>query len=197
MQETLASHFHNWFGVIFFFIIYSVVIFFIPYYRKMDKKPTGTYIAFVLAFAIEMHGIPFSMYVISWLVGKNLPEGILWGHTLFSQVGFLGMYINMGCAVVALCLIFNGWHNIHRRHQPDLMTHGDQCARPVMRGGAGLGPDQARRQLGEERQHLLSMQLLHEQGHAALVDAMHLEHALRQVEPDHCYRHCNAPVPFS
>jgi len=35
-----------------------------------------------------MHGIPFSMYVISWIAGKNLPECILWGHTLVSSIGF-------------------------------------------------------------------------------------------------------------
>lgn len=115
-METLESHFYNWFGVLFFIVVYGVVLFFIPFYKKMDKKPAGTYIAFVIAFAIEMHGIPFSMWVISWLVGKNLPEGILWGHTLFSTIGFWGMYINMGCAVVALSLILNGWYNIYKKY---------------------------------------------------------------------------------
>lgn len=115
-METLESHFHNWFGVLFFVVIYSVVLLFIPFYKKMDKKPAGTYFAFVIAFAIEMHGIPFSMYVISWIVGKNLPEGVLWGHTLVSQIGFWGMYINIGCAVISLFLILNGWYNIHKKY---------------------------------------------------------------------------------
>lgn len=115
-METLQSHFYNLFGVIFFAVIYLIVLLFIPFYRKMDKKPTGTYIAFVLAFAIEMHGIPFSMYVISWIVGSNLPEGVLWGHTLFSVVGYWGMYLNLVCAVIALCLILNGWYHIHKKY---------------------------------------------------------------------------------
>lgn len=115
-METLESHFYNWFGVLFFIAVYSVVLLFIPFYRKMDKKPIGTYFAFVVAFAIEMHGIPFSMYVISWIIGKNLPEGVLWGHTLFSSIGFLGMYINIGCAIVALSLIINGWYNIYKKY---------------------------------------------------------------------------------
>ena len=115
-METLESHFHNWFGVLFFIVLYSVVLFFIPFYRKMDKKPAGTYFAFLVAFAIEMHGVPFSMWVISWIIGKNLPEGILWGHTLVSSVGFWGMYINLICAVVALFLILNGWYNIHKKY---------------------------------------------------------------------------------
>lgn len=115
-METLESHFFNWFGVLFFILIYSLVLLFIPFYKKMDKKPRGTYLAFVIAFAIEMHGIPFSMYLISWIVGKNLPNGILWGHTLFSEIGLWGMYINIGCAVVALCLIMNGWYNIYKKY---------------------------------------------------------------------------------
>lgn len=115
-METLGSHFHNWFGVLFFIILYSVILLFMPFYKKMDKKPAGTYLAFVTAFAIEMHGIPFSMYVISWVVGKNLPEGILWGHTLVSSIGFWGMYINIICAAIALFLILNGWYNIYKKY---------------------------------------------------------------------------------
>lgn len=115
-METLQGHFYNWFGVIFFSVIYLVILLFIPFYKKMDKKPIGTYIAFVLAFAIEMHGIPFSMYVISWIVGNHLPEGVLWGHTLFPIIGYWGMYINMACAVIALCLVLSGWRQIYKRY---------------------------------------------------------------------------------
>ena len=116
MVETLESHFHNWFGVIFFIVLYALVLLFIPFYKKMGKKPAGTYIAFVIAFAIEMHGIPFSMYLISWVVGKNLPEGILWGHTLFPQIGHLGMYINIGLAIIALAMIASGWYTIYKKY---------------------------------------------------------------------------------
>jgi protein-S-isoprenylcysteine O-methyltransferase Ste14 len=82
----------------------------------MDKKPRGTYLAFIIAFAIEMHGIPFSMWVISWVIGKNLPVGILWGHTFFSSIGFWGMYINIMCAILAISLIINGWYNIYKKY---------------------------------------------------------------------------------
>lgn len=115
-METLESHFYNWFGVVFFIVLYSVVLLFLPFYRKMDKKPTGTYIAFIIAFAIEMHGIPFSMYIISWIIGRNLPEGVLWGHTLVSSIGFLGMYINIACGVTALALILSGWRAIYKNY---------------------------------------------------------------------------------
>lgn len=114
--ETLESHFHQWGGVLFFTAVYAVALLFVPFYRKMNRKPATAYIAFVLAFAIEMHGIPMSMYLISWLIGKNLPEGVLWGHTLFPWIGYAGMYINIGCAAVALALIISGWHAIYHKY---------------------------------------------------------------------------------
>ena len=112
----MDSHYYNWFGVLFFVVLYGMVLLFLPFYKKVDKKPTGTYLAFVIAFAIEMHGIPFSMYIISWIVGKSLPEGILWGHTLVYSIGYLGMYINIGCAVIAMVLIISGWQNIYKKY---------------------------------------------------------------------------------
>lgn len=115
-METLESHFHNWFGVLFFIVLYGVILIFLPFYRKMDKKPRGTYLAFVVAFAIEMHGIPFSMWLISWVIGRNLPEGILWGHTLSSSIGYLGMYINIVLSLTALAMILNGWYHIYKNY---------------------------------------------------------------------------------
>lgn len=70
----------------------------------------------MIAFAIEMHGIPFSMYVISWLIGKNLPEGVISGHTLFDTIGYWGMYINIACGIVGIFLIMNGWYNIYKKY---------------------------------------------------------------------------------
>lgn len=132
-METLQSHFHNWLGVLFIIVLYSVVLLFIPFYKKMDKKPGGAYFAFVIAFALEMHGIPFSMYVISWIIGKNLPEGILWGHTLVNSIGFGGMYINLLCAGAALFLIFNGWYNIHKKYWSKETGNGSLVTQGVYR----------------------------------------------------------------
>lgn len=115
-MESLQSHFHNWFGVLFFIVLYGIVLFFIPFYKKIDTRPRGAYIAFIIAFALEMHGIPFSMYLISWIIGHNLPEGVLWGHTLLNSIGFLGMYINIGLALISLTLIVNGWYTIYKKY---------------------------------------------------------------------------------
>lgn len=129
-MDTLERHFHNWFGVAFFIALYGAVLLFLPFYRKMDKKPGSTYLAFVVAFAIEMHGIPFSMYVISWLLGRSLPEGVLWGHTLVTSLGHLGMYLGAALGVLGLILILWGWRSIYKaywakeRGQGALVTTG-------------------------------------------------------------------------
>ncbi len=115
-METLESHFHQWFGVIIFTVLYSIALFFVPFYKKMDRKPATAYFAFVLAFAIEMHGIPMSMYVISWVIGKNLPEGFLWGHTLVNKIGFAGMYINIVLSIIGFVIIASGWNNIYKNY---------------------------------------------------------------------------------
>ena len=115
-MDPVQNHFGNWWGVVFFIVLYGVVLFFLPFYRKMDKKPRGTYLAFVIAFAIEMHGIPFSMYVISWIFGRSLPDGVLWGHTLIGSYGHLGMVIGMVLGVAGLVLILAGWRTIYKAY---------------------------------------------------------------------------------
>jgi len=115
-MEDIQSHFNQWGSVVFFVLVYAVAIAFIPFYKKMDKKPATAYMAFVLAFAIEMHGIPLSMYTISALIGKQLPYGVMWGHTLFDQIGYTGMYISIILSLMALVLISNGWYHIYHKY---------------------------------------------------------------------------------
>ena len=112
-MENFMDHFYQWGAVIFFVIVYGVALLFLPFYQKMQRKPASAYLAFMIAFAIEMHGIPFSMFLISSIIGRYLPEGILWGHTLFQEVGYLGLYLNVAFAVLGLLLIVFGCHAIY------------------------------------------------------------------------------------
>src|SRR5215471_13457370 len=56
-----------------------------------------------------------------------------------------------------------------------------ECSGPVMRTAAGFHTNQARRQLREERCHLVAFELLLQHSPATLIDAMHLEHILCKV----------------
>lgn len=115
-MEYIWDHYHHWGYVLFFVFVYSTALLFIPFYKKAEKKPATAYVAFVVAFALEMHGIPLSMYFLSILLGSQIPEGVFWGHTLFDQIGYWGMYVNIACAIIAFCLIIAGWYNIYKRH---------------------------------------------------------------------------------
>lgn len=110
------EHFNQWGSVIFFIVLYSLVLLFIPFYKKMSKKPSTAYMAFVIAFAIEMHGIPLTLFFFGNFLGKNLPEGILWGHTLYQYIGHTGMYIGIAISLVAIFIIANGWYNIYHKY---------------------------------------------------------------------------------
>jgi hypothetical protein len=69
------------------FLIFAVFITFIPFNRKSRSKPANVYVAFILASALEMFGIPLSMYFLTWAFGLQVPRGLLWGHTLEGLVG--------------------------------------------------------------------------------------------------------------
>ncbi len=91
-------------------------IIFLPYNRKTGRKPTNMYLAFIVASALEMFGIPLSMYFVAWALGIQLPAGLLWGHTLQQSIGYWGMYIGFGLNIVGGALIFFGWKAVYKRY---------------------------------------------------------------------------------
>ena len=91
-MEDVWSHFGQWWAVAIWIVIYGVFLAFIPFYKKSQIRPASVYMAFVVALAFEMFGVPLTMYIVAWAFGYVLPEGVLWGHTLINQIGFWGMY---------------------------------------------------------------------------------------------------------
>lgn len=116
MTEITASHYGNWFGVILWILLYGVFILFLPFYKKSNRKPRNAYLAFVIAYALEMFGIPMSVYIVSWFFGKQLPDGIFWGHTLNQYIGNLGMYICIILNIIGGVLIILGWKSIYKNY---------------------------------------------------------------------------------
>ena len=93
----------------------------IPFVRAvLQEEPNKTrwgLAAFVVAFAVEMFGVPFSMYALGWLFGIWLPEGLLWGHTLGQYIGLWGMYIGIVVMLVGFSLVILGWKQIHKEYR--------------------------------------------------------------------------------
>ncbi|RPJ79427.1 MAG: isoprenylcysteine carboxylmethyltransferase family protein [Alphaproteobacteria bacterium] len=103
-----------WWAAALWIVIYGVFLLFVPFYKKSQIKPSGVYVAFIIAFALEMFGIPFSMFAIGWLFGYTLPEGVLWGHTLVQYIGFWGMYVGIIISLTGVALVISGWNRIHK-----------------------------------------------------------------------------------
>jgi methanethiol S-methyltransferase len=129
-MDTATSHFGNWVGVILWIVLFGVFLLFTPFYKKSQHKPSSVYMAFVIALALEMFGVPLSMYGITWVLGRSLPDGILWGHTLIGQIGHWGMYISYIFYLLGILLIVLGWREIYKRYwskeegKGELVTNG-------------------------------------------------------------------------
>lgn len=129
-METTMSHFGQWGLVLLWAVLGSVFLGFIPFYKKSQRKPASVYMAFMVAMAFEMFGIPMSMYILSWALGSAVPEGILWGHTLVQQFGHTGMYIGTVLGALGLLLVILGWKEVFRRYwskeegKGELVTNG-------------------------------------------------------------------------
>jgi protein-S-isoprenylcysteine O-methyltransferase Ste14 len=114
-----------WWAVLIWIAIYGVFILFVPFNKKSQVKPTGVYLAFIVAFAIEMFGIPFSMFAIGWLFGFTLPEGVFWGHTLGNYIGLGGMYLGILVSLAGVALVILGWNKIHKEYWIKETSHGE------------------------------------------------------------------------
>lgn len=112
----MEEHFGQWWAVIVWIITFGLFLLFIPFYKKSQRKPASVYLAFVIALALEMFGVPLSMYVISGLIGSNLPEGVLWGHTLASVIGEWGMIVGILFYLIGISLIIWGWRDIFKHY---------------------------------------------------------------------------------
>lgn len=129
-MEDVWSHFGQWWAVAVWILMFALFLAFIPFYKKSQVKPSGTFLAFVVALALEMFGLPLSMYFIAWVFGYTLPEGVLWGHTLVQYAGFWGTYIGVGLYIMGGFFVILGWRNIHKLYwskeagQGSLVTGG-------------------------------------------------------------------------
>lgn len=116
MNDPAIDHYGQWVAVVLWILLYGVFIAFVPFYKKSQRRPTSVYLAFVVAFALEMFGVPMSMYILSWIFGAAFPDGILWGHTLNQYIGHWGLYIGIACMLVGALLIIVGWRAIYKQY---------------------------------------------------------------------------------
>ncbi len=115
-MDPAVGHFGQWVNVLIWIILGSLFLAFIPFYKKSQRKPASVYFAFIVAMAFEMFGIPMSMYILAWVFGSRLPDGILWGHTLNQYFGLTGMYIGTVLILIGLALAAFGWRVVYKHY---------------------------------------------------------------------------------
>ncbi len=129
-METTTGHFGQWFAVAIWIVLFGLFLIFTPFYKKSQRKPSSVYMAFVIALALEMFGVPLTLYFVTWAFGYTLPEGILWGHTLIQQVGYLGLNLSYVFYLLGALLVILGWKEIYKRYwskdegKGELVTNG-------------------------------------------------------------------------
>ncbi len=114
--DPAADHFGQWGYLIVWAVFFLLFLFFTPFYKKSQRKPATAYTAFVLALALEMFGVPLTMYVLTWAFGTQLPEGVLWGHTLVQQIGLGGTNVMYVLSIIGAILIIWGWRDIYKHY---------------------------------------------------------------------------------
>lgn len=114
MQEDIWSHFGNWWAVGLWVVFFGLFLAFTPFYKKSQRKPASVYLAFIVALALEMFGIPLTMYVLTAALGRQMPEGVLWGHTLSTWIGDGGMLPAYACYLIGATLVIWGWKDIYK-----------------------------------------------------------------------------------
>lgn len=128
--DPVLDHMGNWVVGAVWVVIFGLFLLFMPFYKKSGVKPKGAFLAFVVALALEMFGIPLSMYALAGVLGKTLPDGILWGHTLVGYIGLAGTNVAIVLYLIGAALIISGWRAIYRdywsreRGEGTLVTSG-------------------------------------------------------------------------
>ena len=81
-----------------------------------------------------------------------------------------------------------------RWHQPHIMTELGEFSGPMVRRGAGLQPNEARRQLLKKSYDLTAPQLLADDDLFLRINAVNLKHVLGDIQPDRSNLHLDGSL---
>lgn len=112
----MFDEYGNWSLFVLWALLFGTFILFTPFWRKAQRRPASAYLAFVVALAFEMFGIPLSIFFVTWLTGIQYSGGHLGGHTLYPYIGLTGMWVGLALNLLGFLLVIDGWQRVCRNY---------------------------------------------------------------------------------